>query len=178
MAEPMQPGLKRAFGFDGWGFVTAVADITEPTLTELDAAGGFVLSCSLFGEQGDPTSTQEKVTLPRIMCDTQQYEANGAVTHAMPDLQVSFDPQAASAAAGKKAWETMVDNLNGFLWRRQGVASKSILVAGQFVDIIPVQLGVKTPGKTSTGADGVYAFTQSVSITGAPAWNVAIVAGS
>lgn len=177
MADAIKPGLKRAFGNDSWGFVTAIADITEPTEDELNAAGGFNLSCSLFGEQGDPTSNQEKVTLPRILCETQQYEVNGTITYSMPDLMVSFQPQAASGSDGKKAWETMDDGLNGFLWRRQDVKAGTEAAAGQFVDVIPVQLGVKTPGKTGTGADGVYAFTQGASITGAPAWNVAVVAG-
>jgi len=176
MAAPIKPALKRAFGNDGWGFVTAVADVNAPSLTELNAVSGFVLSCSLFGEQGDPTANQEKVTLPRVLCETQQYEVNGTVTYAMPDLVVSFQPQAASGADGKKAWETMTDGINGFLWRRQDVAATTDLAVGQFVDIIPVQLGTKVPGKTSTGADGVYSFTQGASITGAPAWNKAIVA--
>jgi hypothetical protein len=177
MALAIKPALRRAFGNDGWGFAVAVANITTPKLTELDAVSGFNLSCSLFGEQGDPTANQEKVTLPRILCETQQYEVNGTVTYAMPDLVISFSPQAASGADGKKAWETMTDNLNGFLWRRQDVAAADALAVGQFVDIIPVQLGIKVPGKTSTGADGVYSFTQGASITGAPAWNKAIVAG-
>ncbi|WP_436702407.1 hypothetical protein [Nocardioides sp. BYT-33-1] len=177
MATAIQPALQRSFGNDGWGFVTAVADIQVPKLTELDAVTGFILSCSLFGEQGDPTVTQEKVTLPRILCQTQQFEVNGTVTFAMPDLIVSFSPQAAAGSDGKKAWETMTDQLNGFLWRRQNVPARDALAVGQFVDIIPVQLGDKVPGKTSTGADGVYSFTQGASITSAPAWNVAIVAG-
>ncbi|MCR1785302.1 hypothetical protein KVF89_22370 [Nocardioides carbamazepini] len=177
MALAIKPALQRSFGNDGWGFAVAVANIQVPKLTELDALTNFNLSCSLFGEQGDPTANQEKVTLPRILCETQQYEVNGTVTFAMPDLIVSFSPQAAAASDGKKAWETMVDQLNGFLWRRQNVAARDELDVGQFVDIIPVQLGVKVPGKTSTGADGVYSFTQGASITGAPAWNVEIVAG-
>ncbi|KAB2807986.1 hypothetical protein F9L07_25285 [Pimelobacter simplex] len=176
MAAPIQPALKRAFGNDSWGFAPAIADILIPKVTELNAASGFNLSCSLFGEQGDPTSNQEKVTLPRVLCQTQQFEVNGAVTYAMPDLIVSFDPQGAAASNGKKAWETMVDGIAGFLWRRQGVTATTDIAVGQFVDIIPVQLGIKTPGKTGTGADGVYSFTQGASITGAPAWNKALVA--
>lgn len=174
----LKPALKRAFGNDSWGFVTAVADILVPKVTELNAVGGFNLSCSLFGEQGEPTVNQEKVTLPRVLCETTQYEVNGAATFSMPDLQVSFDPQAAAGSDGKKAWATMTDNLTGFLWRRQGKAASGDVAEGDFVDIIPVQLGVKIPGKTSTGADGVYAFTQGASVTGKPAWNVAVVSGA
>jgi len=176
MAAPIKPALKRAFGNDSWGFVLAVADIQSPVLTELTATAGFNLACSLFGEQEGITTTTEKVTLPRILCETDVYEVNGPASHSMADLMVSFDPQAAAAADGKKAWETLADNINGFLWRRQGVPAVNDLAVGQFVDIIPVQLGTKTPTKTGTGADGVYAFTVPASITGRPAYNRAIVA--
>ena len=176
MAAPIKPALKRAYGNDSWGFVTAIANIGTPTLAELTAVSGFNLSCSLFGEQEGVTSNQEKVTLPRILCETEQYEVNGSTTYAMSDLMVSFDPQAAAGSDGKKAWATLADNLNGFLWRRQGVTATADLAAGQFVDIIPVQLGVKTPSKTGTGAEGVYAFTQPASVTGQPSWNKAIAA--
>lgn len=178
MAAPIKPALKKALGNDAWGFVTAIANISAPTEDELTAAGGFNLSCSVFGEQDGVTATTEKITLPRLLCETTQYQSNGATTYEMADLMVSFQPQAAAASDGKKAWETMDDGIDGFLWRRQGVASSTDITAGQFVDIIPVQLGTKTPTKTGTGADGVYAFTQPASITGAPSFNVAVVAGA
>lgn len=176
MAAPVKPALKLAYGNDAWGFVLTVADITVPKLTELNAVGGFNLSCSLFGEQDGVTSSTEKVTLPRILCETAQFEVNGSTTYSMADLMISFQPQAASGSDGKKAWETLSDNISGFLWRRQGVSSTADLAIGQFVDIVPVQLGTKTPTKTGTGADGVYAFTQPASITSTPAWNKALVA--
>jgi len=176
MAAPVKPALKRAYGNDAWGFVPAVADIDAPTVAELTAAGGFNLSCSLFGEQEGMSTSTEKVTLPRILCETDQYEVNGSTTYTMADLMISFQPQAASGADGKKAWETLTDGISGYLWRRQGVAATDDLAAAQFVDIIPVMLGTKTPTKTGTGADGVYAFTQPASITGKPSFNVAIAA--
>ena len=174
MAAPIKPALKRAYGNDSWGFVLAVANKDVPKLTELDATAGFNLSCSLFGEQEGVTSTTEKVTLPRVLCETDTFEVNGSTTHAMADLMVSFDPQGAAASDGKKAWETLVSGAEGYLWRRQGVPSKDVLAVGQFVDIIPAQLGTRVPGKTGTGADGVYAFTIPASITDTPSYNVAI----
>jgi hypothetical protein len=177
MTAPLKPALKRAFGKDSWGFVPAVAVTTAPTVAELAAAGGFNLSCSLFGDQGDLTATTGKVTLPRLLCETQTYESNDATNYSAADLVVSFQPQAASGADGKKAWEAMDDLSSGFLWRRQDVdPAGGAPTAGQFVDIVPVDLGVKVPMKTSNDASGVYAFTQGASVTGAPAFNVAVVA--
>lgn len=172
----LKPALKTAFGKDSWGFVLAVANINTPTVAELNATAGFNLSCSLFGEQEGLTGTTEKVTLPRLLCETTTYEVNGSTSFAFADLQISFDPQAATSADGKKAWTTLVNNATGFLWQRQGIDASADLAAGQFVNIMPVQLGTKIPGKTSTGADGVYSFTQAASITGLPAFSVAITA--
>jgi hypothetical protein len=176
MTAPLKPALKRAFGNDSWGFVAAVADITAPTVAELTAVGGFNLSCSLFGDQGDLSATTGKVTLPRLLCETQTYESNDATNYAAADLVVSFQPQAASGSDGKKAWEAMDDLSSGFLWRRQDVDPQTAITAGQFVDVVPVDLGVKAPMKTSNDASGVYAFTQGASVTGAPSFNVAVVA--
>lgn len=175
MAAPTKPALTLAFGTDGWGFVLAVANIAAPTLVELNAVSGFSLSCSVFGDQGGVTASTEKVTLTRLLCETVQYQVNGATTFEMAELMVSFNPQGATASAGVKAWETMTDGLAGFLWQRQGVVATTDLASGQFVNIIPIQLGTKNPTKTSTGADGVFAFTQPCSITGAPAFKKAIV---
>jgi hypothetical protein len=176
MTAPIKPALKRAFGNDSWAWVPAVAVKTAPTVAELTAAAGFNLSCSLFGEQDGFSATTEKVTLPRRLCETETFEVNGSTNYAAPDLTVSFDPQAASGADGKKAWEAMDDLTNGFLIRRQGVTATSDFVAGEFVDVIPAQLGTKVPTKTGTGSDGVYAFTVGASIVDTPAWNVAIAA--
>lgn len=176
MAVPTKPLLKSAFGTDGWGFVLAVANIQSPTLVELNATTGFNLSCSLFGDsQEGLTATTEKVTLPRLLCETTTYQANGATNYEMADLTVSFDPQGVAASVGVKAWETMIDGLAGFLWQRQGVTATTDLVTGQFVNVIPVQLGVKTPTKTGSDAAGVFAFTQAVAVTSKPAFRVAVV---
>lgn len=178
MAAPIKPTLQRAYGNDAWGFAPAVADITTPTDTELTAVGGFNLSCSVFSDQDGVGASTDKVNLPQLLCETEQFEVNGPTTFSLPDFMVSFQPQAASGADGKKAWEALDDNATGFLWRRQGVSSTTDVAVGQFVDIIPVQLGTKVPTKTGNDASGVYAFTVGASITSAPEFNVAVVAGA
>lgn len=175
MAVPTKPALTLAFGKDGWGFIVACANILVPTIAELNAVTGFSLSCSLFGEQEGVSATTEKLTLPRLLCETTQYQVNGPTTYEMADLMVSFNPQGAAASAGVKAWETMVDGLSGFLWQRQGIDATTDNVAAQFFNIIPVALGTKTPTKTGSDAAGVFAFTVPVSITGKPAFKVAAV---
>lgn len=176
MGVPVKPNLSRAFGNDSWAFIPAVADITAPKIAEVNASSGFNFSCNIFGEQDGFSQSTDKVKLPRLNCETETYEVSGETSVSMADAMLAWDPQGASASVGKKAWESMPDLAKGFLVRRQGKVATSDFAAGDFVDIVPVQLGKKMPGKTGNGADGVYAFMQSISITGAPAWNKAIVA--
>ena len=177
MAAPIKAGVKPSVGNDPWGFVLAVADIQVPKLTELNATGGYNLACSLFREQEGLTGATEKVTLPALLCETDQYEANGPTSWSMADLSVVLHPQGASASDGKKAWETLTDGIFGFLWNAPGLVATGELEVGDFVNIVPVQLGTKVPGKTGTGADGVFNFTQPVSVTARPALLVPVVAG-
>lgn len=175
MAAPTKPALVKAFGNESWTFLVAIASKTAPTAVELEAATGFNLSCSLFGEQEGLTASTEKVTLPRRLCETVTFESNGPTSYSMADLVVSFDPQGAPASAGKKAWETLVDGSSGFLVQRLGKAGTGVFVAGDYVNVVPVQLATKTPTKTGNGADSVVAFNVAVSITDTPAFNVAVV---
>ena len=176
MAAPIKPALKRALANDSWVFVPAIANPDSPVLAEVTAASGFNLSCSVFGEQEGFTATTEKVTLPRRNCESETFEVNGSTNYAAPDFLIAFDPQAAAGSDGKLAWETLEDMMEGFMVRRQGKDANTDIETGDFVDVVPVQLGVKVPTKTGTGADGVYAFTVGASITNTPSWNVAVVA--
>jgi hypothetical protein len=177
MSVPVKPALKRSFARDRWYWVPAIADPAAPTVAEVTATAGFNLSCSLFGDTQDGfDATTDKVTLPRVNCETDVYQVNGNTTHTAPDLLVSFQPQAASGADGKKAWEAMDDLANGFLVRGQDLDPNVDSIAGEFVDVVPAQLATKIPTKTGNDAAGVYAFKVGASITGAPHYNVAIVA--
>ncbi len=177
MSVPVKPALKRAWARDRWYWVPAIAVRTAPTVAEITAAAGFNLSCSLFGDtQEGFSATTEKTTLPRRNCETEQFQVNGATTYAAPDLMVSFQPQAAGASDGKKAWEALDDLADGFLVRVQDVDPMVDSLAGEFVDVVPASLGVKVPMKTGNDAAGVYAFMVPASITDTPEWNVAIVA--
>lgn len=176
MAVPVKPGLKRGFARDRYFWVSAIADIEEPVITELTALSAFNMSCTTFSNQEQPTSSTEKVTLPLVNCETEAPQVNGTTTNSIPDFMLSFHPQAAPGADGKKAWEALDDLANGFLVRSQDEDPNVDVVVGDFVDIWPAQLATKVPTKTSTGADSVYAFTVGISVTGSPAYNVAVVA--
>lgn len=176
MSVPIKPALSRSFARDSWAWVPAIANPASPTVAELEATAAFNLSCSIFGDQEAVTASTEKVTLPRRNCEEETFEVNGPTSYSMADLMVAHSPQAAAGSDGKKAWEAMGDYANGFLVRRQGKQATTVFAAGDFVDVIPAQLAVKVPSRTSNGADGVYAFTVAASIVDTPRWNKAVAA--
>ena len=176
MAAPVKPALSRSFGTESWWWVPAVADVNAPKVAEVTAATGIRLDGYVFGDQAGVTGSTEKVTLPRRMMETQQFEVTGTTTYSAADFTVSFDPQGTTGSDGKKAWETMTDHATGFLIQRNGVDPATDATAGQFVNVYPAQLGVKTPIKTATDATGVNAFTVGVSITDTPGINATVAA--
>lgn len=178
MAEPIKPQKKTANGKDTWWVVPTVADITEPVVTEVNSASGLNITCFLLAEQEGITGTTEKVALARLLCETSTTEGIGETTWSMADVQIVFDPQAASGEDGKKAWTLLKDGFTGVAIRRQGVVSKTdaAVTTGQFVDAIRVEFGPLTPGKSAADASGIYTAIGSVAITDTPAFNVAVVA--
>lgn len=180
MAAPIKPSKTTANGKDTWWLVPAIADPEEPTKPEIDATGGLNISCFLLAEQEGITGTTEKVALARLLCETTTTEGIGDTTWSMADVQGVFNPQAAANANDKKFWALVKDGFVGFAVRRQGVkADVDVAVtAGQFVDIVPIELGPATPGKSATDASGIYTFTAAAAVTGTPTFNVAVVAGS
>jgi hypothetical protein len=180
MAAPTKPQKVTANGKDSWFWVPAIADMTAPTTTEINAVSGVNISCYLLAEQDGVTGTAEKVRLARLLCETSTTEGLGERTWSLADLMGVFDPQAAANSDGKKAWELFKDGASGYLVRRQGVVSdsdSSEAATGQFVDVFQVEVAEATPGKTSTGSDGIYSFMAPVALLDKE-FNVAVVAGA
>lgn len=177
MAAPLKPQKVQANGKDAWWFVPAIASISTPVITEVNAALGLNITCYLLAEQDGVTSNVEKVRLARLLCETTTTEGLGETTWSLSDIQGVFDPQAAAASTGKKAWDLFKSGASGFLVRRQGVVSitDANVTTGQFVDVFKVDVSPATPGKTATDASGIYSFTAGVALLD-QAFNVAVVA--
>lgn len=179
MAAPITPAKKLANGRDTWWLVPAGANANTPVVTEVNSASGLNLAGMLISDYEGITTSTEKVTLPKVLLETATTEVNGETTNSAADMQITFQPQAASGSDGKKAWELFSGGVfDGWAVRRQDVvsATDAAVSTGQFVDVVPVSLVRNAPTRTSTGPDGIYIFTASVSITGAPAFNKAVVA--
>lgn len=179
MAAPVTPAKQLANGKDTWWLVPAGVDKNAPKATEINAAAGMNLTGVLLSDYEGLTPSTDKITLPRVMLETSETEVNGATKYSAADMQMTFQPQAAAGSDGKKAWELVntTGTFAGWAVRRQNSpAGNADATASEFVDVVPVEVTNPTPGKTSTGPEGIYIFTVSVGITGTPAWNKAVVA--
>lgn len=177
MAAPITPAKKLADGKDSWWLITTLTSQTAPTATQINSTtGGLNVTGVLMGDYEGATTSTEKVTLPKVLLETTSTEVNGETTNSLADMMLTFQPQAASGADGKKAWELFTGGkLLGYAVRRQDVAGTTgDVTVGQFVDVWPVDIVRNAPTKTSTGKDGIYAFSVSLGVTGPPSYNVAV----
>lgn len=178
MAAPIKPQKVQSNGKDSWWFATAIADMDAPTDDEINAISGLNVSCYLLAEQDGVSSSTEKIRLARLLCETSTTEGLGEQTFSLAPIQGVFDPQAAAASDGKKAWDLFKAGASGYLIRRQGVKADvdTDVTAGQFVDVFKVDVSEATPGKTSTDASGIYTFSADVALI-AKSFNVEVDAG-
>lgn len=176
MAAPIKPQKKTADGRDSYWLVPAIASLAAPTALEVNAATGLNITCFVLSDQEGFAGNTERVTLPRLLCETTTSEGIAQTIYSFPDLRIVFDPQAASGSDAKKAYEKIRNGYTGFLVRRQNIdAMTGDAVVGQFVDAAAVTIAKPVPGKTSTGSDGIYVATAAVAVTDTPEFNVAVV---
>lgn len=175
MAAPITPAKKLANGKDHWWLVTTIANPAAPTAAEINA-GLNITGCLLADYEGLSAST-EKVTLPRVMLETTDTEINGTTTVSAADMTLTLQPQAAAGSDGKKAYEKVKNGFVGYAVRRQDIlnTASDAVTAGQFVDVLGVDITVAIPNKSSTGTDAIYTVTVPVSVT-SDDWNVVVAA--
>lgn len=181
MAAPIRPAGVSAFGNEKWIFVpnaNGIVDKDAPAIDEVTAVGALDVSGMLYVDGFDgPTADTSRVTSPRRIMDQTVLSALGTTTFNMGDLLYQVDPQAAPGADGKKAYETLDDNLAGYLVNVPGFDPETDVAEGDYVIVYPCKLGPKVITKTGTGEDGEFAVRQAVGITDTPSAIVAL-AGS
>ena len=175
MPAPIKPAATRAHGREKWVFVPTIANTSAPTVLEVTAASVLDMSCYFYAETGRPTQTTNRVTRPKRVCDTVTYEQIGDTSYAGGDALYSFNPQAAAASDGKKAYEKFPEGTTGFMVRRLGIDVDTDLAAGQFVDVFPVEFGPAMPTTTGDAEAAEVAVMQSFAISAQPTFTVALV---
>ena len=176
MATPIRPAAAKTYGREKWAYVPAIAALAAPTVAELTAAGGIDMSCYFYGDTAKPSVSQDGVTAPPRICDTQQFQSLGTAQWSGGNAMYAVDPQAATGSDGKKALEKLPDGTTGFLVKRVGKAYDADFATGDFVSIYPVEFGVPVDVTEGDGESAEVAIQQAYVITGPPEIITAVAA--
>jgi hypothetical protein len=180
MAAPIKPRKHTSLKKDAWWLVPAIADTSEPTVAEVNAAGGIYATCFLLQDQGGVQKTVNKTQLAALLCEDSTSEVRTPANFTMSDIVGVFDPQAAADDPDKALFEFLRNGFVGFAVRRQNVVNDTDdgVTAGQFVDVVAVDIDDAWPDKSAAGPEGFYTFTSGVAVTATPVANVAVVTGA
>ena len=179
MAEPLRPSPVKTLARENWVFVPTIADASAPTLAEITGASSLDVTRILFADGApQPQQNTNAVEQNRRFGDSVVRQSVGTTTYGGGELRYQFDPQAAAASNGKKAYEKFggSTNVTGYFVRRQGIGRAVAFAANQFVDVYPVEIGPSMPTKSGDGENAEGAAVCSFAITGDPAFKVAILA--
>lgn len=179
MATPVKPGIHNSLQMDSFWLVPTLS--AAPKKTEIESVSGLYVTCFLTEDGAGGWTVQfNKGTAPRLICNATTPEVLLPSTTTGTDLIGVVDPQAASAAADKKAFEFLRNGFTGYMVRRQNVKNDTAdtVTVGEFVDYAPVDISPAVIDKTAATAEGVYVFKAGVAVTGDVVTNVAVVAGS
>lgn len=168
MVAPVKTRKARSFGKKPWNFVPAGANIQTPTLAELNSITGMNASCTLLSTFAGLAKSSNKINLPAFLCETEEFEANGARTISMGDIEGGLDPQALANADDKKVYEFFKNGFVGWAWTAPGKDAKtySTAAATDFVTIVPVEVEPAFVTETGEGAGAIFTFAAGVSVTG------------
>lgn len=178
MADPNRPQAATAFGTEKWKWVPAIADISNPKVTEINATGSLDISCELFSDFDRPTTDQNRAQANARVCDKALPEILGIANEKGGNLNYAVNPQAPTGDDSKKAFETLLEGLEGFLVERPGGDVDTDIATGDFVIVYPATLGrqqIMTVGQNDTSEWGVQ---QAYGISAPSSGLVAVVAGS
>ena len=179
MAAPISPNKKLAYGRDSWWLVPTIADMSAPTVAEVNTTtGGLNITGFLLSDDFEGLSSDtESVTLPKVLLETTTTQVAGETTYSMGTITVTCQPQAPEDADGKKAWALIKDGFEGYAVQRPDVAGTTgDVTAGEFLNVVPVTISGAFPLRTTAGADGVWAARATVSVTSNPEFLVAAAA--
>lgn len=176
MATPLRPTPVSLYGKENWIFVLTIASTSLiPTTLEANAATGIDITNILFADTARPTQSTNRVTQERRVGDTVLAEFIGATNYQGGEMHYQFDAQGAAASNGVKAFEKFTAaGTSGFFIERLGILAATTPVAGNFVNVYPVQIGPSFPlraGDAETAESGMVA---TFAVTAAPAIKVAL----
>lgn len=158
MAAPLTTAPALTFKRRNWLYVPAggFADYTAPTALELGATSVLDFTRMAFREgTTTPTQSTNRAQAAARLGDDIGFERKGITTLTGGSIVYAVDPQVAEGEDGKKVWETFLGGPDGgFLVRRLNVPRDTDVVAGQFITILPADLGPSLEVEVGEGESG------------------------
>lgn len=149
--------------------IVPAATLAGPTVAQITAAGGLDITQILYASGWKPTRQSNVVTAPRRLGDTRKFNRFGLLNEEFPNLQYMIDPQAASGANGKKAYELLVPLASLFAVERMGPVETTAFAIGQFVRVAPIQPGPYNFPFDATDEAAEFMVDQQLNIL-SPGW--------
>jgi hypothetical protein len=178
MADPTRPTAVKLYGRENWIILLTVT-ASAPTVAQVTSGTGLDVTNMVFVDGApDPQQSTNLVDQVRRFGDTTTTQFVGTTTHTGGQITYQFNPQGAAASTGKRMWEKLLNapgTVTGYLVNRQGIDKASTPVAGEFVDVYPVEFGPSKPTRAGSGENAEGAAMCTFAITSAPTFNVAIV---
>lgn len=174
------PAIRPA-GTKNWGntmvvFVPTLTSLTSPSVAEATAVSALDVTKMFYQSSPMPDASTDMVEAPMRIGDVESYEFTGQTKWTLGEVRYSFNPQAAAASDGKKAFEKFPQGTTGYLIVRRGMNRDTALAVGQFVSIYPVEFGVQVESTEGDGAGSEVAIKQGVAVTSTPSINKALAA--
>lgn len=151
-------------------WVPAIADINNPTVTELTATGVVDLSCFIQAGGLDHTTDEDSVNNAKL-CDTTNYESPGRIKE---NITVTYVRKQAST--DDKAYQTLKRLTLGNLVLRYGKPYSDAFAADDEVTILTSQCGAQQV--QSPDANQAIWVKQKLFNNGPVANDVKVVAGA
>lgn len=165
----------QAEGNDAVWFVPAIANLTAPTVTEINA--GINLSCYIKGTFD--INNEQGTGDDRRLCSKQTFQTLGRVTTSVQPITYVYDPQAPTGDAENEAYETLTQGTKGYLVRRRGLDAQDVdIAAAQKVTVVPIECGVQDEDPIPDNDEfAKLTVTQVFGVTG-PVKKGAVAAGA
>lgn len=187
MPDPVKPAAAKLSGRKNWVFVPTIAGYSAtpqvaPTVSELTGASALDLTKTFFADGAPvPTPNTNLVDQNARFGDTVTYQFVGKTSLGGGQIKYSFDPQSATGATGRKAYEALKgatdsQTVTGFLVWRGNVPNSTDFAIGQKVTAYPVEIGPSYEASDGDGEAEEAGMAASFAITGPPLKNIAITA--
>lgn len=156
----IKPGLVHD-GYYKVSWVTSIADISAPTVAELNA--GIELECQITPDGLARESSDEAVDTSRL-CSVFTTQKVGRTSFEVSLTLVRLDEQV--VGVDDDAYNTLTKGVDGYLVIRDNLPADTAWAAGQEVEVFPAECGTRS--KATPAANEQQTFTLPMMVTAEP----------